>query len=64
MNGDFRQQLLLALVLLVTALFVASGYAPAARWRRPMRGAAIGLFVLAVIAALVEIVRWLAAPDG
>jgi asparagine N-glycosylation enzyme membrane subunit Stt3 len=64
MSGIDRHQAFAALVLLVTALFVASGYAPAARWRRPLRAAAIGFFVLAVIAALVEIVRWLAAPDG
>jgi hypothetical protein len=43
-------------------LFVASGYAPVSRWRRPLRGAAIGLFILAVAAATAEIILWLAEP--
>ena len=51
-----------AVILLVTALFVASGYAPVSRWRRPLRGAAIGLFILAVAAATAEIILWLAEP--
>jgi hypothetical protein len=54
MGGFERQQLYGAVILLVTALFVASGYAPASRWRRPLRGAAIGLFILAVAAATAE----------
>jgi hypothetical protein len=62
MGGIERQQLYGAVILLVTALFVASGYAPASRWRRPLRGAAIGLFILAVAAATAEIILWLAEP--
>jgi len=61
--GDFeRQRLYGALILLVTALFVASGYAPLPRWRRVLRAAAIGFFVLALAAALLEIILWLAEP--
>lgn len=63
MDGYERQQLYGALILLVTALFVMSGYAPLARWRRPIRAAAIGFFVLALAAAVLEIVLWLAQPD-
>ena len=62
MGGFERQQLYGAVILLVTALFVASGYAPVSRWRRPLRGAAIGLFILAVAAATAEIILWLAEP--
>ena len=62
MGGYERQRLYGALILLVTALFVMSGYTPLARWRRPMRAAAIGFFVLALAAALIEIVLWLAEP--
>jgi hypothetical protein len=62
--GDYeRQRLYGALILLVTALFIAAGYAPLARWRRVLRAAAIGFFVLAVAAAVLEIVMWLAAPS-
>lgn len=60
MAGFERQQLYGAVILLVTALFVASGYMPA--WRRPLRAAAIGLFILAVAAAFIDIVFWLAEP--
>jgi hypothetical protein len=60
MSGLERQQLFGALILLVTALFIAAGYMPAARWRRPLRGAAIGFFGLALLVALAEIVLWLA----
>ena len=59
MNGFDRQQLLSALVLLVMALFVASGLPQAARWRRPMRHAAIAGFFIAAALALAEIVFWL-----
>jgi len=62
MSGLERQQLFGALILLVTALFIAAGYAPAARWRRPLRGAAIGFFGLALLVALAEIA--LGAPDS
>ena len=64
MSGVARQQAIAALIFLVAALFVASGTMSAARWRRPLRAAAIACFVLAVIAALVEIGRWLADPGG
>jgi hypothetical protein len=60
MAGFERQQLYGALILLVTALFVASGYMPA--WRRPLRVAAIGMFILALAAALIDTALWLAAP--
>ena len=60
MAGVERQQLYGAVILLVTTLFVASGYMPA--WRRPLRAAAIGLFILAVVAALLDTVLWLAEP--
>jgi len=63
MNGFDRQQLLTALILLVTALFVSSGVASAARWRRPLRLAATGAFVIAVVLALAEIVYWWAGLD-
>jgi len=57
--NDFdRQRLLSALILVVMALFVASGAPPASRWRRPMRLAAIAGFVIAVALALSEIVLW------
>ena len=62
MGGYERQRLYGALILLVTGLFLASGYAPAARWRWVLRGAAIGLFLLALAAALLEIILWLAEP--
>jgi hypothetical protein len=62
MGSYERQQLYGALILLVTALFVMSGYAPLGRWRRPIRAAAIGFFVLALAASVLEIVFWLAAP--
>ena len=59
---DFnRQRLLSALMLLVVALFVSSGYTPAARWRRQLRIAAITVFAIAVAFALAQIGWWLAA---
>ncbi|MBV9014340.1 MAG: hypothetical protein JO058_01650 [Alphaproteobacteria bacterium] len=63
MSGVGREQAIAALTLLVAALFVISGTAPA-RWRRPLRAAAIACFVLAVLAALIEIGRWLADPGA
>jgi len=50
---------LAALTALVAALFVASGYPPAARWRRPLRAAAILVFLIALGGALVEVAIWL-----
>jgi len=56
---DFdRQQMLAAVMALVMALFVASGYPPAARWRRQLRMAAIALFFVAVALALIETAMW------
>ena len=62
MGGFERQRLYGALILLVTALFIAGGYPPLARWRRQLRIAAIGIFVLALAAAIAEIILWLAEP--
>ncbi len=57
---DFaRQRLLSALMLLVIALFLSSGYPAAARWRRQLRIAASGLFAIAVFIARVRIGVWL-----
>jgi len=58
MSAFERQQMLAALMFLVMALFVASGYPPAARWRREIRIAAIVLFCVAVVIALIEIAMW------
>ena len=58
MSGFDQQQMLAALMALVMALFVASGYPPAARWRRPLRIAAITLFLVAAALALFEIAMW------
>jgi hypothetical protein len=58
MNGFDRQQTLAAVMALVMALFVASGYPPAARWRRQLRMAAIALFCVAVALALIETAMW------
>jgi len=60
MNAHDRQQAIVALMALVTALFVASGYPPASRWRRQIRGAAIVLFLVALAIALIEVGIWLA----
>ena len=62
MGGFERQRLYGALILLVTALFIAGGYPPLARWGRQRRIAAIGFFVLALAAAMLEIIFWLAEP--
>lgn len=56
-----RERLLAALVLLVMALFVASGFAAPVRWRGPLRLAAIVGFAAALGVALVAIALWLAA---
>jgi hypothetical protein len=61
MIGFERQQWLAALLLLITALFVSAGLPLAARWRRSLKYAAIGLFLLAFAATIVAIARWLAA---
>jgi multisubunit Na+/H+ antiporter MnhB subunit len=58
MAGLPREPLLAALTLAVMALFVASGYAAPARWRRRLRLAAIVAFVAALVAALAGIALW------
>ena len=63
MSAFERQQMLAALTFLVMALFVASGYPPAARWRREIRIAAIALFFVAIAAALIEIAIWLSGQQ-
>ena len=62
MGGFEQQRLFGALILLVTALFIAGGYPPLTRWRRQLRVAAIGIFVLALAATIAEIILWLAEP--
>jgi hypothetical protein len=54
-----RHQTLAALMLLVVALFVSSGFPPAARWRRPLQIGTIVLFAIALTLVLVEIGLWL-----
>lgn len=63
-DGIEPQLLFSALTLLVIALFVMSGYRPASRWRRPLRLGAIALFCIALAAAIVQSVEWLAATSG
>ncbi len=58
MDGFERQRLFSALILVVIALFVSSGLPPAARWRRRLRLAAVVGFLIALAAALGEIVLW------
>ena len=60
MAGFERHQALAALTALVAAVFVASGYPPAARWRRQLRRAAILLFLIALGVAMAEVAIWLA----
>jgi len=60
MGGFEQRRLFGALILLVTALFIAGGYSPLARWGRQLRIAAIGIFVLALAAAVIQIILWLA----
>ena len=57
MNGLDRHQMFGALTLLVAALFVMAGLP--GPWRRQLRAAAIGFFVVAVVLALLEIALWL-----
>ena len=58
MNGFDRQRLLSGLILVVMALFVASGVPPATRWRRPLRLVAIAGFFIALVLAFTEIALW------
>jgi hypothetical protein len=53
-------EMLSALILLVMALFVASGQVPAGCWRQRLRLATLIAFALAIGAALFEIGQWLA----
>ncbi len=62
MDGLDRQSLFSALILVVMALFVASGLPPAAGWRRQLRLAAVAGFVIAVALALADIVFWWTGP--
>jgi hypothetical protein len=57
-------EMLSALILVVMALFIASGQPFAGRWRRTMRLAAMIAFALAVVAALIEVGWWLAASGS
>ena len=63
MRGFDQDRSLAALSLLVMALFVASGYPPAARWRGVLRRAALIGFGTALALALVDIALW-AAEGG
>jgi hypothetical protein len=54
------QQWVAALGLLVAALFVSSGLPIAPQWRRRLRIAAIGVFFVAMVVAIVQTVLWLA----
>jgi uncharacterized membrane protein YkgB len=59
--GDFnRQQMFASLIGLVTVLFVMGGLP--GPWRRQLRIAAVVVFILALVAALVQIGLWLAEP--
>jgi hypothetical protein len=58
MDGFDRHQLLRVLILLAIASFISSGVPQDPRWRRRFRRAAIAAFLLAVAAALVEILLW------
>ena len=61
--GIEAQQLFAALVLLIMALFVGSGYRQAGRWRRPLRIAAIVLFCLAALFAALQTAEWLSSTQ-
>jgi hypothetical protein len=54
-----RQRALVALVLLVITLLVSAQYPPLSRWRRQLMVGSTILFLVAVVAALVEIMLWL-----
>ena len=58
MRGS-EEQWVAALVLGVTALFVAAGLPVAPEWRHRLKIAAIGGFILALIAVVVKITHWL-----
>ena len=54
----FDPQWLGALVLVVTVLFIAAGLPMAPEWRRRLKIASIGLFLLALVVALGQIAVW------
>jgi hypothetical protein len=54
------QQWVAALGLLVAALFVSSGLPIAPQWRRRFRIAAIGVFFVAIVVAIIKTALWLA----
>ena len=57
---DLDHRWLAALVALPAALLVSSRLPLAANWRRRLRIAAVGLFILALVVVMAEIGRWLA----
>jgi hypothetical protein len=63
MSGFDRQRLLTALILLVMALFVSAGLPIAARWRGPLRYAAIIGFFIALAMVFGEIAFWFIRSD-
>ena len=54
------QQWLAALALTAAALLVSAGLPIAPQWRRRFRNAAISVFFVAVVVAIVQIAIWLA----
>ena len=59
MNGIEPQQLLYALTTLVILLFVAAGSPFARRWQRQLRTASVIAFIIALLAAVIDIAVWL-----
>ena len=62
MGGIERHQAFAALIGLAAALFVMAGLP--GRWRTQLRAAAVAVFVLALLAVLVEIALWWAGSGG
>jgi len=58
MTAFDRQRLIMALILLVMAAFVASGRPGVGRWRHYLRAAAIAGFAAAMVLALIEVSLW------
>ena len=52
-------QWLAALALMVAALFVSAGLPIASQWRRRFRVAAISVFFVAMVVAIVQTAIWL-----
>jgi len=59
-----EQQWLSALALMVVALFVSAGLPIAPRWQRRLRIAALGVFSVAAIAAIILTAIWLAGGSS